>query len=164
MQGIAGAAGSLFENEYRIVGLDALVGDCLRWFLCTVSAGVALQSTALLQQFGTLNSCAGGEQNRLPDCAHCRALGYSSALPAPAASSACQPGLGPDHPPLPSSPLPPGPQFKRWQSEGGMAVLTGSSRWVSRESVMRDVQNSRDRYVRPSWLSRQATAEGQQGS
>lgn len=45
-----------------------------------------------------------------------------------------------------------------------MAVLTGSSRWVSRESVMRDVQNSRDRYVRPSWLSRQATAEGQQGS
>lgn len=31
----------LFENEYRIVGLDALVSNCLRWSLCTVSAGVA---------------------------------------------------------------------------------------------------------------------------
>ncbi|GAB4817192.1 hypothetical protein N2152v2_004238 [Parachlorella kessleri] len=40
---------------------------------------------------------------------------------------------------------------KRWQSEGGVVTLTGSSKWINREEVVQEVQNSHGRYIQLPW-------------
>ena len=46
-----------------------------------------------------------------------------------------------------------GVQTKRWVPEGGMAMLTGSTKWVSREDVIDHVQAAKHRYFKPLWHS-----------